>query len=99
MLVKRTLASKHSATVTTHCLLIHSLVTLVNTLDVLRQVRTTTKQFLTNVTLERLLPLHLVGDAGVDELDVVAEVSGVGADSATGGTPQYGGGGGGVTRP
>lgn len=67
-----------------------------HTLDVLSQVGAATKQFFTDMALERLLPLHLGGDVGVDQFDVIAEVRGVGADPAAGGTPQDGRGGGGV---
>lgn len=51
VLVKRTLSGEHSAALAAHCLLINPLVTLVNTLDMLRQVGASAKKFIANVTL------------------------------------------------
>ena len=90
VLVKGTLPGEHSAALPAHGLLINPLITLVNTLDVLRQVGAAAKKFIANVTLERFLSLDLRGDVGVDELDVVAEVGGVRADSAAGGAAHMG---------
>ena len=84
MLVERTFPGKHPATLPAHRLLVHPLGPLVHRLDVLGQVGAPAEQFVADVALESFLALEPAGEVRVDELDVVAEVGGVGADPATG---------------
>ena len=62
-----------------------------DTLHMLGQVGAPTKQFITNVAFQSFFPLNLGGvEVRVDEVDVVTQVGGVGADTPTRGTPQAG---------
>ena len=104
VLVQTALPGKHSTTLVTAGLLVHPPVTLVHTLDMLGQMRRASEHLLTHAALEGLLPLDPIVQVAMHHLDVVPEVCGVAADSATGvtaavlGGGRGGGGGGGAGR-
>ena len=94
MLVQTALSGKIFSTlrVRADCLRVFSLVSVVHTLDMLRQVRVAAKHFLADSALQCLFTRDPV--AVVYCLDVVPEVRHVRADSWTLGAPDLGGGGG-----
>ena len=85
VLVERAWPGEHLATLGALRLLVNPLVAFVNTLYVLLQVGASDKHFVASKTLPSFLLLKLRGMARMDMLDVMAEVSGVGADPAAGG--------------